>query len=83
MRLLRCTSAIRFGPTLCTRCTLAPDHDGAHLGKGFQELEFQRIIWETGDSREFETSDDNEWAWEEVKRWALGPIESTSRCTPR
>jgi hypothetical protein len=67
MRLLRCTSAIRFEPAMCTRCTLAPDHDGAHVGKGRQELEFQRIIWETDDPRQFETSDDSEWAWAEAR----------------
>lgn len=62
----RCEWAIKYGIVLHTRCVLDAGHDGLmHEGRGLEEFPYQTIQWLKGDRREYITTRDAMYAWEE------------------
>lgn len=61
----RCPHAIHFGVKLHTRCELGADHAGhEHAGPGLEQFPYQKVVWFTGDRREYMTQVDLPHAWE-------------------
>jgi len=61
----RCPWAITFG-ALSTRCALPAGHaQEQHEGPGLASFPYQRLSWEPGDRREYETTRTDDSAWEE------------------
>jgi hypothetical protein len=74
----RCFMALKYGENLLTRCRLKPGHNGPHLAKGLKKYPYQKVEWFKGDSREFLTDKEHEYAWSEKKSRSSSPTSSSS-----
>ena len=61
----RCPWAVKYGVTLHTRCFRQWGHPGSHLGRGLRDCLRQSVRWQHGDRREYLTSREDNWSWEE------------------
>ena len=60
----RCPWAIRYGPTLHTRCHRDAGHaELSHEGKGLAQFPYQRVEWWPGDRREYRTDRPDPYSW--------------------
>jgi len=49
---------------LHTRCMLDSDGHTRHIGRGLPEFEYQRWEWFSGDRRTYQTTRNDDMAWE-------------------
>lgn len=60
-----CPWAISFG-TITTRCKKPLlNHGDSHEGRGLEQFPYQVIEWFKGDRREFKTTREDFYAWED------------------